>query len=99
MSNEQPIPESNETTPNKSQGTMETSLPVRRWRRKQVAVVVGAAIAVIVIAAFVLFKSSANSGKPQGTPAAPDKAAQTPTVATAKVVSQEIDRQLKLPGE
>jgi RND family efflux transporter MFP subunit len=99
MSTEQPLPESNETTLNEKLGTRETPLPIRRWRRKQVAVVASVAIAVILIALFVLLKSSANRGKPQGTPAAPDKAAQTPTVATAKVVSQEVDRQLKLPGE
>jgi len=74
-------------------------LPVRRWRRKQVAVVVGVAIAVILIALFVLFKSSANRGKSPGTPAAPDKATQTPTVMAAYVVSKEVERQLKLPGE
>jgi RND family efflux transporter MFP subunit len=99
MSTEEPITESNEATPTENQGTAETQLPVKRWRRKQIAVVVSVAIAVILIASFVLFKSSANRGKSQETPAAPDKATQTPTVMTAYVVSKEVDRQLRLPGE
>src|SRR5258707_15785420 len=99
MSTEQPIPESNETASDENQGTAETQLPIRRRRRKQVAIAVSVAIAVILIASFVLFKSSANRGRAQGTQAAPDKATQTPTVMTAYVVSKEVERQLKLPGE
>ena len=74
-------------------------MPVRKWRRNQIAVVVSVAVVVILIAVFALFKSSANRGKSPGTSAAPDKATQTPTVMAAYVVSKEVDRQLKLPGE
>jgi len=99
MSNEQPIPSRTKRPPMKTRGRRRLQLPVERWRRKQVAVMVSVAIAVILIALFVLFKSSANKGKSQETPAAPDKATQTPTVMAAYVVSKEVERQLKLPGE
>src|SRR5258705_3576527 len=99
MSNEQPIPESNETKTGEAQSAAETQLPVKRFRGKQIAIVGGFAVAAILIASLMLFKSSPNRGKPQEARSATDKAAQTPTVTAAHVVSKDVDRQLRLPGE
>ena len=70
--------------------------PSIRSRRKRIAIIVSVLIAAILIFSWILVRSRANSAK---TPAVTDKAAQTPTVLTSHVVSKEVDRQLRLPGE
>ena len=99
MSDEQPIPESNETNTEEPQVAAETQLPVRRFRRKEIAIVGGFAVAAVLIASLILLKSTANKGKPQEARSATNKIAQTPTVTAVHVVSKEVERQLRLPGE
>src|SRR5258705_5659811 len=99
MSNEQPMHDSNETNTEEPQVTAETQLPVRRFRGKQIAMVGGFAVAAVLIASLILLKSIANKGKPQEARSTTDKAAQTPTVTATHVVSKDVDRQLRLPGE
>src|SRR5258705_11531556 len=99
MSDEQPMHDSNETNTEEPQVAAETQLPVRRFRRKQIVIVGGFAVAAVLIASLILLKSSANKSKPQEARSATDQAAQTPTVTAVHVVSKEVDRQLRLPGE
>ena len=99
MSNEEPVPDSNETNTEEAQVAAETKLTVKRFRRKQIAIVGAFAITALLIASLILFKSNANKGKGQEARSTTDKAAQTPTVTAVHVVSKEVDRQLRLPGE
>jgi membrane fusion protein (multidrug efflux system) len=65
-------------------------------RRKRVVIVVGVLIVASLILVWVLVRSRAN---PANTPRSTDKTAQTTTVPVSRVVSKDVDRQLKLPGE
>lgn len=99
MSSEQPVPESNETVREETQVVAETHLPDSWWRRKPLIILLSAAIIVMLIIAFVLLKTSANKGNPQQAQAATSKAPDTPTVTTTYVVSKDVGRELRLPGE
>jgi membrane fusion protein, multidrug efflux system len=57
-------------------------------------IVAGIAVAAVIIGAWFLLRT-----RPQTVTGASDKTTQTPTVLVSHVVSQEVDRQLKLPGE
>src|SRR6266568_6668049 len=69
----------------------------KQKRRRQIAILVvvaGIAVLAIVVVGWLLFRTRSQS------PAvASDKASQTPTVLVSQVVSRDVDRQLKLPGE
>ena len=57
-------------------------------------VVAGVAVLAIVVIGWLLIRS-----RSQRTVSASDKASQTPTILVSHVVSKDVDRQLKLPGE
>src|SRR5258705_11529679 len=99
MSDEQPMHDSNETNTEEPQVAAETQLPVRRFRRKEIAIVGGFAIHALPMPSLILFKSNANKGKGQEARSTTNKIAQTPTVTAVHVVSKEVERQLRLPGE
>ena len=64
---------------------------------KRVGIIIVASIVVvaILIASWVLLRS----GGTKGTASTTDKSPQTPTVPVSRVISKDVDRQLKLPGE
>ena len=57
MSNEQPIPESNETKTGEAQAAAETQLPVKRFRGKQIAIVAAAKIEKLSVRRLVIILS------------------------------------------
>jgi RND family efflux transporter MFP subunit len=63
-------------------------------RLSLILIVTGIAVAAVIIVAWLLLRT-----RPQTVTGAPDKTASTPTVPVSHVVSKEVDRQLKLPGE
>ena len=68
--------------------------PKQKRRRRIAILVVGIAVLAIVVVGWLLLRS-----RSQSTAGASDKASQTPTVLVSHVVSKDVDRQLKLPGE
>src|SRR6266404_2348077 len=82
-----------------AQPSRETEGPARKSKRKQIAILASLAIAVILVGLWVLGRSFGNNSKPQEAKAAPDKTAPAPTVMVASVVSQEVNKELHLPGE
>src|SRR5260370_34460748 len=65
-------------------------------RRKLVAVIGGILVMVGLISLWLVIRNRTNRAN---APAPADRAAQTPTVATSRVVSKDVERQLHLPGE
>src|SRR5438034_8406261 len=69
----------------------------KQKRRRRIAILVvvaGIALLAIVVVGWLVLGT-----RPQSTAGTPDKASQTPTVLVSHVVSKDVDRQLKLPGE
>ena len=95
MSNEEPLAEMNEPTSQQVGPIAQPQSPVRHWRKLPLIVGV-VVIAAVLIAAFVLFRRNAQKS---GTQAGTAKTAQTPTVMVIRVVSKDVDRELRLPGE
>jgi len=67
-----------------------------RGRRVLAIIMGGVVVVAALVMAFVLFRSNAQKS---GTQASATKTAQTPTVTATRVLSKDIDRQLRLPGE
>jgi membrane fusion protein (multidrug efflux system) len=67
-----------------------------RMRLSAIIIVAGILVAAILIASWFLLRSG---GGTRGAASTADKATQTPTVLVSHVVSKDVDRQLKLPGE
>jgi RND family efflux transporter MFP subunit len=65
-----------------------------RMKLGVVLIVASVAVVVILIVGWLLLRT-----RSQSTVGASDKASQTPTVLVSHVVSKDVDRQLKLPGE
>jgi membrane fusion protein (multidrug efflux system) len=65
-----------------------------RMKLSVVLIVASVAVVVILIVGWLLLRT-----RSQSTVGASDKASQTPTVLVSHVVSKDVDRQLKLPGE
>jgi membrane fusion protein, multidrug efflux system len=72
----------------------QTKTPGPRMKLSVVLIVAGVAVVVILIVGWLLLRT-----RSQSTVGASDKASQTPTVLVSHVVSKDVDRQLKLPGE
>ncbi len=69
----------------------------KQKRRRRIAILVvvaGIAVLAIVVVGWLLLRTRSRS-----TAVASDKASQTPTFLVSHVVSRDVDRQLKLPGE
>src|SRR5437667_12674487 len=66
----------------------------RRRRIATILILVGLAVVAILIVGWLLLRT-----RSQSTAGASDKSTQTPTVLVSHVVSKDVDRQLKLPGE
>ncbi|HMH44437.1 MAG TPA: efflux RND transporter periplasmic adaptor subunit [Pyrinomonadaceae bacterium] len=71
-----------------------TKTPNPRMKLSAILIVAGIAVVAIVIVGWLLLRTRAQS-----TAGASDKASQTPTVLVSHIVSKDVDRQLKLPGE
>jgi membrane fusion protein (multidrug efflux system) len=99
MSNGEAKYESREVAAEATQLSRETEGPARKSKRKQIVILASVAIAVILLGSWVLVRSFSNKSKTQEAKAASDKATQTPTVMVAYVVSQEVNKELRLPGE
>ena len=67
--------------------------------RRNVVVAVIAGIVTIVLITWAIVRTGAQKAPSQGTHAASDGAAPTPTVIVTKVVSQDLNREIRLPGE
>jgi len=90
MSQEEVIAESNRTTEG-------AAGPRKPWIRLSVIVIVACvSVAAIVIVSWFLLRSG---GTTKGVASTSDKSTQTLTVLVSHVVSKDVDRQLKLPGE
>src|SRR5437870_13723493 len=96
MDREQHLPRSEEGSSASVELPVAEAHPSIRSRRKRIAIIVSVLIAAILIFSWILVRSRANSAK---TPAATDEAAQTPRVLISHVVSKDVERQLRLPGE
>ena len=80
-----------------SEGTSITSL---RRNRGRLVLLVSLAIVAVVILTWAIVKSGAQKTPSQaGQSGANEGAAQTPSVTVTKVVSQDLNRELRLPGE
>src|SRR5215831_16057530 len=79
-------------------GEMIAEQPQSTFRARRVLAIIMSGVVVVaaLVMAFVLFRSNAQKS---GTQASATKTAQTPTVTATRVVSKDIDRQLRLPGE
>src|SRR6266536_1664038 len=96
MDREQPMPKSEESTRASVDLPAVEGQPSIRRRRIGLAIIAIVSLAAVLIVSLIIIRNRANSVK---TPAATDKAAQTPTVLTSHVVSKDVERQLRLPGE
>jgi RND family efflux transporter MFP subunit len=99
MSSEQPLSDPNEAIAEEAQSAAESRSPSGPRRRTLLIVVGCVAVVAILVATLILFRRSANKGNPPAAQAPAGKAPQTPTVAATYVVSKEVDRELRLPGE
>ena len=96
MDREQPMPKSEESsTPAVESPAAEAQASIGS-RRKRVVIIVSISVAAILIVSWIIIRSRANRAN---TPVPADKASQTPTVPASRVVSKDVDRQLRLPGE
>jgi len=89
MSQEEVIPESNRTSE-------DLDGPRPGMRRGLIIIAASVLLVAILIGSWFLLKSGGNT---KGTPSTSDKTTQMPTVPVSRVVSKDVDRQLKLPGE
>ena len=88
MANEDPSSESGQTI---------AEQPQSAFRGRRTLVIIASSLVIVlalVVGGFVLFRS-----KSQQSATATTRTAQTPTVMTTHVVSKDVDRQLRLPGE
>jgi RND family efflux transporter MFP subunit len=92
MSQEEVIAESNRT----SENVAGPRKPNRRIRLGVILIVAGLSLAAVLIVSWLFLRSS---GGAKGVASTSEKATQTPTVLVFHVVSKDVDRQLKLPGE
>jgi membrane fusion protein, multidrug efflux system len=72
----------------------ETKTPKPRMKLGLILIVTGIAVAAVIIVAWLMLRT-----RPQTVAGTSDKTTQTPTVPVSHVVSKDVDRQLKLPGE
>jgi len=66
-----------------------------RMKRFVIIIVASILVTAILIASWFLLRS----GSTKGTASTSDKSPQTPSVPVSRVISKDVDRQLKLPGE
>lgn len=67
--------------------------------RRQLTFAIGTAIAVVLLVSWALLRSNAQKAASQEARTAPDTVSAVPTVLVTTVLSQELNRQLRLPGE
>jgi membrane fusion protein (multidrug efflux system) len=96
MDREEPLSKSEEATAASIELPAAEAQPSVGSRRKRVVIIVSISVAAILIFSWIIIRSRANR---TNTAAATDKASQTPTVPASRVVSKDVDRQLRLPGE
>jgi len=72
----------------------ESKKPTPRIKLGVILMVAGIAVAAILIVTWLLLRN-----RTQGAAGIADKSTQTPTVSVSHVVSKDVERQLKLPGE
>jgi multidrug efflux pump subunit AcrA (membrane-fusion protein) len=97
MLNQEAEAESYGMTPEGAQAAMGTQGPT--GRRKRLAILATVVIAAILIFSVIVVWQARKSSQPQQAKTTTDKATQTPTIPVSRVVSKDVDRQLKLPGE
>ena len=98
MPSEHYIPESNKTIAEESQVGASTQSNAPGWKGKPIIIIVSVASVVILVIVVVILKTwtdRRNSPPTQATNASSQK----PNVAVSRVISKEVDRQLRLPGE
>lgn len=81
-----------------NQEMIETGEPPGRSKRKRIVILVAVPIAAVLILSLVLVWSRNRNSQTQQAKATTDKAA-PPTVITTYVVSQTVNKELRLPGE
>ncbi len=91
--------ESEQPAAEESQPSQETEGPAGKSKRKQILILASLAIAVILVGLWLLVRSFGNNSKPQEAKAASERTSPAPTVMVASVVSQEVNKELRLPGE
>jgi len=67
--------------------------------RRQIAVALTVSIVAIVMITWAILRSSAQKSPGQEARTSSERGAQIPTVTVTKVVSQELNREIRLPGE
>ena len=72
----------------------ETKTPRPRMKISAILIVVGIAVAAVLIVGWLLLRT-----RSQSTTGLSDKTSQTPTILVSHVVSKDVDRELKVPGE
>ena len=99
MSNGEAKHESEQPVAEETQPSLETEGPARKSKRKQIVILVSLTIGVILVCLWLVVRSFGNNSKPQEAKATSEKTSQAPTVMVAYVVSQEVKKELRLPGE
>src|SRR2546428_12860633 len=99
MSNEESRRESHPTKSEDIQRPIETEGSSRGLKRKRIAILASVVIAAGLIISAILVWSASRNAQPQQAKAATDKPSQPPTVITPYVVSQTVNKELRLPGE
>lgn len=99
MSNPEAKYKSQEVDDDDTQLSLGTEAPARKSKHKQIVILAGVAIAVILVGLWLLVRSFGNNSKSQDAKAASDKTAPAPTVMVTSVLSQEVNKELRLPGE
>jgi RND family efflux transporter MFP subunit len=82
-----------------NQEMIETGEPTGRSKRKRIAILVAVVIAAVLILSLVLVWSRNRNSQTQQAKTTTDKPAQPPTVITTYVISQTVNKELRLPGE
>lgn len=75
------------------------TVDARRPSRRNLVLGIGVAVVAVVIVAWLLIKSGAEKSRAAAAQSAATASTPTPTVVVTTVVSQDLNRQIRLPGE
>jgi membrane fusion protein (multidrug efflux system) len=96
MDGESPVPRSETEAPASVESMPAESRLSNGGHRNRVWIIVSISVVAILIFSWILIRRRSNTANALATA---DKATQSPTVSASRVVSKDVDRQLKLPGE